>query len=123
MKNNSAFTLVELIGVIIVMVLIAAIAVPSVIKMGKNNDNKEYDNYVKTLIASAETYITLNIRNYPQLKEAGHVQNLLIETLYTEGYLNATFINPKTKSKPNSTEIIKITVNVDKTLRYEYIPN
>ena len=56
MKNNKAFTLVELIATIVIITLILLMALPSVYKITKDNSKKEYEYYYKVAKEAAYVY-------------------------------------------------------------------
>ena len=55
--KNKGFTLVEIIGVIVLLVAIAFIVYPSVINVINNSRDKAYQSQVNTIIKSARTYV------------------------------------------------------------------
>ena len=55
--KNKGFTLVEIIGVIVLLVAIAFIVYPSVINVINNSKDKAYQSQVNTIIKSARTYV------------------------------------------------------------------
>jgi len=56
MKNKKGFSLIELVGVIVIIGLILIVAIPAVTKLLKSNNNKEYENYLKIIKAGALRY-------------------------------------------------------------------
>ncbi len=56
MKKSKGFTLVELLGVIVVLALIIAIAVPSVITITNKIKNKMYCTKIENIEAAAKLY-------------------------------------------------------------------
>lgn len=56
MKNNKGFTLIELIGVIIIIALIILIVFPATVKLIKDNDKKKFDHYYDIILKGAELY-------------------------------------------------------------------
>lgn len=56
MRNNKAFTLVELIATIVIISLIFLVAIPSVYKLMQDNDKKEYEYYYKIAKEAAYVY-------------------------------------------------------------------
>lgn len=59
MKNNKAFTLVEVIVTISLMLLIAAIAIPSVINISNKKDKKQCEKLVELVKEKAVVYARL----------------------------------------------------------------
>ena len=60
MKNNKGFTLVEIICVIALLLLIATIAVPSIITTRSRNEEKNEAKMKELIENSAEAYFELN---------------------------------------------------------------
>lgn len=56
MRDNRGFTLVELIATIVIISLILLVAFPSVYKLMKDNDKKEYENYYNLAKEAAYVY-------------------------------------------------------------------
>lgn len=56
MKNNKAFTLIELIATIVIIALIFFVAFPSVYKLMRNNTKTEYENYYNVAKEAAYVY-------------------------------------------------------------------
>lgn len=54
--ENKGFSLIELLAVIIIISLILLMVIPSVSRLITNNDNKNYNNYVKIIRAGALRY-------------------------------------------------------------------
>lgn len=58
MKNNKGFTLVELLGVLIVLAILAVITIPLVGEYIESSRQKAYDVEIKTIIKAAKEYYT-----------------------------------------------------------------
>ena len=99
--KNKAFTLVELMAIIIIIGVIATIAVPNVTNAIKISKQKSCEKQKEMIIDAAKRWATDNrISN----------SNVSIETLKTEGYIkNEDIKNPLTKK--NMTGEINITYN------------
>lgn len=59
-KNRKGFTLIELLIVMAIMALLMILVFPSVMKVLKNNETKEYTYYEKTLLEAAKLYYDQN---------------------------------------------------------------
>jgi len=64
MKKNQGFTLVELLGVVVVLGIIALIATPPVINQIKKSNSKINESNIRFLYGHGETYIKERIDNY-----------------------------------------------------------
>lgn len=84
--NKKGFTLIEILGVIIIMGLIIIVAIPTMSRMIHNNNNQEYENYNKLINEAAEVY-TSKLKD--QIGSSKYVGCARIElnTLINEGYL------------------------------------
>src|SRR5574344_1795126 len=65
MKNNKGFSLVELIGVIVLLALITVLVVPNVIKIIGKNEKNSFEESVKGLIRSVQDYYASSDDNFP----------------------------------------------------------
>ena len=113
--KKQGFTLVELIGVIVILGLIAAFSVPALTKTMKESSEKQYENYVKNITLAAENYFhsetdaTLNDKYFIKLK-----------TLIDNGYWKKEN-NPKTNKETDENLTIMISKNEDGTEKYELL--
>ena len=68
--KNKGFTLIELIGTIVILALIALVVFPATLSV-LNKGQNEVDNSVKeTIIAAAHKYVTDNLNNFPKQLES-----------------------------------------------------
>ena len=93
---KKGFTLVELIGVIVILGVIAAFSVPALTKTMKNSADKEYEEFVKNITLAAENYF----HNETDGKIDSRVF-IKISTLVNSGYLKKEIINFEMKNKNN----------------------
>jgi len=118
MKKN-AFTLVELLAVLIVLGLIAVIVVPSVTNTVKSSNENAYKKQIQVLETAAEKWGTENIDRLPAIDSD---ETLVIDfnTLYTSGQI-ATYPvnNPKTNSDLEGCIIVTYN-NTYKQYEYKY---
>lgn len=93
MKNKKAFTLVELLAVIIILAILIIIVAPNVINLAGNTKISLYDSKVKTLESAGEKFGNLNINDYKDCKNDSGTSFLnsnctvSIRELVTEGYV------------------------------------
>lgn len=113
--KEQGFTLVELIGVIVILGLIAAFSVPALTKTMKDSSEKQYENYVKNITLAAENYFhsetdaTLNGKYFIKLK-----------TLIDNGYWKKEN-NPKTNKETDENLTVMISKNGDGTEKYDLL--
>ncbi len=107
MKNKRAFTLVELIAVIMILAIIILIVAPNVINLSGNTKVSLHDSKIKTLESAGEKYGNVFINDYKDCQnESGSSYlndkcTVPIRDLITNGYLTAdddldNIINPET---------------------------
>jgi len=115
MKNEKGFTLVELIGVITLLALIALVVYPTITTVMKNTKEKAYNDQVEILIKAAKQW---GLENSDELPEVG-MYSLSIETLLNGGYISDDEVIDPRNAKQNLNGVI-IIQNVSNTNSYEY---
>lgn len=115
---KKGFTLIELLGIILVLGLIVAFTVPSIMKTLKNSDDKEYENFLKTVSMASETYYQSNdkICNFQSENICYFDAKKLIES----GLIDETLINPRTNKSIQSSDMIVVKKNEDGSLNYNF---
>lgn len=120
MNKNKGFTLVELIGIVIVLGLLVIIGIPSLIKTMKVNQNREYEVFEKNLFLAAETYVSDHIEEIDELKVVGGTYYVFTSYLLEEKLIKQkNLYNPKTKRNLTDNAAIKVTVSEDSSYEYE----
>lgn len=87
------FTLIEMLGILVVLAVIIVVSLPSIIQTNKNSKQAELDDAKKTLFMAAETYISLDDTRKAKLKSNGYYYVKLAD-LVTEGLLSSNLKNP-----------------------------
>lgn len=121
MKNKKGFTLVELLGIVAIIAAILAFVVPSVIGMLKRDDEKEYQRFLDDISLATESYVQLNINEYPNLAVTGGTYTITMQQLIENGYIKSNMINPRTDRKINASDTIQVTRKADGNYEYSYI--
>ena len=117
--NNKAFTLVELIAIIVVLAAIFLVSFPTFINMTKSNEEKKYTQMVEDLCLAGETYIYSNIEDFEELSTSSSNIQITVESLINDGIVNKNLTNPETK-KSVKNDNLSYTVLGDKSLHCEY---
>lgn len=92
MKRNNGFTLVELLGVIIVLGVLALIIIPNVTNTLKKNEQELYEAQLVMIEESARGYITENFFTIDLNKEF----IIYLKQLQNGNYIDKNIENPKT---------------------------
>lgn len=110
MKNNG-FTLIEVIGIIIVIALVSLVTVPTIIQSA--NNNKTSEQLCKDAIFATETYIADLKRkgNIPNFSKENDTIEINVSDLVNNGFL--TF-----KGTLENQKVI-VTINADMTYKME----
>lgn len=119
MRNNG-FTLVELLGIIVILAVISLISYGAVDKMLENTQKQDYERFLKDLYLTTENYVELNRGQYPELNNNGSV-TISIQTLIDDGRFKQMPVNPKTNETIEDDFII--VTSQDGVLNFEYQDN
>ncbi len=117
--NNRAFTLIELIALIVILLAIFLFVFPNFTNMLKQNDDKKYTNMVDDLCTAGKTYMYSNLDDFPELSNVGSKIELQVKYLITYGSVDKNMENPKTKKSVKDGKLI-YQVKEDFTLLCEY---
>ena len=117
MKKN-AFTLVELIAVIVLLCIIVLISFPALTNVIKGGEEKNKEEALNTIYMAAENYLMANYEDYI-INNTGDTAYIYITDLMNNNYLNADTVNPNNDSSFSSKDVVKITRNEDGTFKYE----
>lgn len=117
--NNRAFTLVELVALIVVLLGIFLFSFPTFTNMLKRDSEKQYTKMVEDLCTAGKTYMYANMDKFQKLSVAGSTIELKISELITYGNVDRDLKNPETKLSVKN-DILNYVVNDDFTLDCEY---
>ena len=112
--KNKAFTLIEMLAVIIILVLAAGITYVGITSSSREIKEKDFKNYKNSLYMASEAYIDFN--------------NIVIEdyiiidvmTLLNENYIDKIILNPKTQQEEYGAKV-KVSKDQVGALIFEYI--
>ena len=84
---KKGFTLVELLGSIVILAIIALIAFPAVLNLLTSSQNKIDDGLRNYVEEAARSYVNDHVNVYPK---DNNVRNINVDTLQNEGYISET---------------------------------
>lgn len=125
---KKGFTIIEILATITLMLLLAAIIVPSVMSVSKDVKEKEYKSIVESILISAREYGEDNINNFIGNNCLNHnvtasilkVSNLL-EDGYLKGNKEGTMSDPRSNTDMNNMDVCVKYVNVTAAGRHKVI--
>lgn len=124
--KNKGFTLVELLGAIVILAILALVAFPAVLGLLNNSQNEEDKALQNFAISEARNYVNDNMNLFPKalstassVRSYGDAGNISIQKLVDEGYIKNTTID-QTKNCKMLNDYVKVTSDSKKYL-FEYI--
>lgn len=120
MKNKKGFTMIELLGIITIIGVLLIMTVPNLTTTLKKSTEKDYDNFIDNLLIAAETYVENNRDLYPSLDNPEGRALISIQTLIDNDLIKKIAIDPKTKEKVPTYNIITVSKGNDGTITYAY---
>lgn len=103
--KNKGFTLVELLGVIIIISIMSVIIVPIIANNLNNSKNSIYDSMINKILAASTDWAA---ENTDLLPVEGENISITLGTLQSNGYISTDLRNPKTNTLFPSNMIINI---------------
>lgn len=121
--KNKGFTLVELLGTIILLAIIALIALPALLSSLTTSQQEIDDAYKDSVITAARNYVNDNMDDYPKALESATTEkdngNITVQTLSDEGYITDSSINADNTCEMMN-DYIKVT-STYKKYNFEYV--
>lgn len=103
MRKEKGFTLVELMGILVILGVLLLVTVPTITKTLKKSKTNEEAEYKTTVCAAAKTYLSIEKASYNTFwtKNTGAnvSETINISLLKDEGYLADNLNNPTTFNK------------------------
>jgi len=109
--KHKGFTLIELMGVFVVLALILLMTIPQIMSSIKNSADQEIEQFKNTLYVAAENYIAEYDIKAPT--------TISVETLVKSGFLKSSLIDPTTNEKVGTKGAVRIT-KTDNKYSYSY---
>ena len=117
---KKAFTLVELLGVIVVLGIIATITVPLVQRTILENTEEAYQDQIISFERAAKNYVASDIYNMTANCQEPKICPISLDELQKKGYLpSGEIINPKTDKSFDMENTVDISYN-GKSFSYNY---
>lgn len=101
MKQQKGFTLIELMGVVLILTIIGLIAVPSVINQIKGTQEDVNKVRRELFIAAASNYLSINSSSYPLVN--GKVYCIRVTNIVDAGLLDKkNLVDPETNDSSDA---------------------
>ena len=108
-KSNKGFTLVEMLGVIIILSFLSFLVSQVIINNIENNNNKLESLAIDVIISSAREYVELNPNEFPRL--VGAYYYIEYEQLKNENLINDDMLPSFNKSNELKSKYVKVEYN------------
>lgn len=115
--NNKGVTLIELLAVVVIMGLILIMAIPSMLRIGEEGAQKQYEQTVQILESAVTSYIE-NV-NPKGLNLPGQSIIITLDDLRREKLITIPFINPLTEEEIPLDAAIIITKLKDRKYKFD----
>lgn len=96
-KKKKAFTLVELMGVLVIIGVLSAILIPVISNVLKENKEKVYQSQLQNITLAAKNFVSDNVFLMPEAE--GEIISITLGQLIKSGYADSNIVNPKTKKE------------------------
>ncbi|MCI6931839.1 MAG: prepilin-type N-terminal cleavage/methylation domain-containing protein [Tenericutes bacterium] len=117
--NKKGFTLVEILVSIGLLALLGSVIAISLNRVFKDNNIKNYNEYVEKVKSSAMLYVNNMVDIINDLNDSSF-KIITIGNLIDNGYFKDNIINPNTNKKIDKNEKIKVSYDSDHELIVEY---
>ena len=116
--NKNGFTLVELLGVIVILGIIATITVPLIQRTIIENTEEAYNDQVTSFERAAKNYVASDVYNMTNCQTK--ICTISLKELQEKGYLQSgDIVNPITDENFDMDNVVDITYDGD-TFSYNY---
>ena len=117
--KNKGFTLVELIGVLVIMGMLLLIVFPATTRLMRDNENKKYDNYYDVVKASVDKYARTQRDSIGGINGEGCKESDTLSSLIQNGVVNKYDDEKITCKTPNEFDAATLSgFGIDTTKEY-----
>ena len=120
MKNNIGFTLLELLGVIVVLAVIAVIVYPSIEKNLKDTREDLYNTQIQMIENALEQWALVNRDELPT--GDGEYVTVTLKQLVDEGFVDADIENPLSGKPFKESELNMVVTRYHNNYTYHVNP-
>lgn len=115
--NKKAFTLIELLAVIVILALLAIIVIPNIMDTVDESKQQNYDFLIQELENYSEEYATAN--NLLKDVTSSNDVTITLDDLINASYMKYPVINPNTDRKLDIYEtVIVLSLETDGDVKY-----
>ena len=97
-KEQNAFTLVELLAVIVILAIVLIIAVPGVLSIINKTKDNALDRQLDMIKEASRLYVTSD-NDVTWVGQDSKTTTVVLDTLKAKGYLDKKLVDPKTKKE------------------------
>lgn len=121
LKRESAFTLVELLGVFTLIGVILLVVVPNVTQLLTKSKGQDYERFLNDVYLATEAYIQGKGNEFSTLDTISGKTFIKVSDLIENGYLTGTKVNPKTNEKINLNATIVALKTPSGNITYDFV--
>lgn len=118
-NRKRGFTLIEMLGILVVLSIIVMISVPSITSMLKQANQQKYDEWLQSLYIASEQYVEGHRAEFYEANNGG-TSYLSIELLLKKGYLKNSIKEPKTGQDVTKVGLVEVKPNSENILTYQF---
>ena len=117
--KKSGFTLIELIGIVVIIGLILLVAVPTINDVIERSEENKKQEALNNIYMATENYLMANYDEYSSLDNIGASEYIYVMDLINQQYMDIDELNPNDDESFDSKDVVKVTRNEDNTFSYE----
>ncbi len=117
--KKSGFTLIELIGIVVIIGLILLVAVPTINNVIERSEENKKQEALNNIYMATENYLMANYDEYSSLDNIGASEYIYVMDLINQQYMDIDELNPNDDESFDSKDVVKVTRNEDNTFSYE----